>query len=362
MKKYSVKTIIDYISGNDIENFTLEELEDDMEFMKSVINYTNDKNMLFMCSERLQNDFRFIKYILYKFSYDLEFICKIADEFLAKTDEEHKTDRYEIAIIMCQLINNKDIEYLRYHAIASIGFLWELEFVKKCQQQYKSQNSTMGMGFIFIINDEENSPIMIEYFAKKFINHILAYCEINFEDLLHKRFSTKKELEQEKINSFLISFLLCYDIALANYAKAHLEILDGLKEEIQYAIKNWDRYIDKKEREIYDLLLEKVHQYMQENPGALFLEDDLLYTIGQELGVLDKIQKYNIAWDEDTTGEAINKKDLSFQDKIHYYAIKQLMTNILNGSYVEEDSYIAEESPTGKNVISIDFNKVQKKG
>ncbi len=362
MKKYTVKTIMDYISGNDIEEFTLEELEDDMDFMKNVINYTNDKNMVSMCSERIQNDFEFIKFILYKFSYDLEFTCAIADKFLEGIDKEHEEDRYEIAIIMCQLIKGKKEDYMKYHIIASLAFLWELEFVKECQQQYSSPSNKVGMGFIFITEDDSNSQIMVEYFAKKFIEHILAYHEINFEDLLHKRFSRKEDLEQVKINTFLINFLLCYDIALANYAKAHLEILDSLKEAIQYTISNWEKFMEKKERDLYNLLFEKVDRYMKVHPECAFLEDDLLYTIGYELGVLDKIQKYDGLWDVDATGSSINKSEMSLQDRIHYHAIKQLVTNILNGTYIEDDEYIAESIPFQKNIITVDFTSAQKKG
>ena len=83
---YDLKLVKDYVEGNDIEN--IEELEDNLTFMKNVIRYTQDKKMIHFCSDRLKNDYEFIKFIVNYFKSDLEFICKIADEFLAKNKDK----------------------------------------------------------------------------------------------------------------------------------------------------------------------------------------------------------------------------------------------------------------------------------
>ncbi len=358
MKKYTVKTIIDYINGNDIENFTLEELEDNMEFMKSVINYTNDKNMLTMCSTRLQNDFEFIKFIIYKFCQDIDFIIPIADKFLASIDKEQEMNRYELAIIMCSLITDKERSF-KYQLIATIAFQWEIECVLQCKAKYEGDNSKFGEGFIFISQDDDNSPIMVEYFAKRFISYIFTLYDIDFEDLLHKRFSTKEELEQVKINEFLTNFLSYYDASLASYARVHLQILNSLKEQIKMTIQNWDNYIARKERDLYNLLFEKVSKYRQEQ-DCLLQEDDLLYSIGLELGIADKIKKYNWWQEEDESPSVIDKESLDFDEKLHYYAIKKLMLSIINGSYIEEEDYTSNN--VENKIIAIDFASPQKKG
>jgi len=48
-EKYNINIILNYINGDDIEGYTIEELENDCTFMKLVINYTNDKNMYALC-------------------------------------------------------------------------------------------------------------------------------------------------------------------------------------------------------------------------------------------------------------------------------------------------------------------------
>ena len=49
-KKYSKKLILDYISANDINEYTLDELENDYIFMIEVIKYTKDKKMYYFAS------------------------------------------------------------------------------------------------------------------------------------------------------------------------------------------------------------------------------------------------------------------------------------------------------------------------
>ena len=44
MRKYSIDLINRYINGLDIEEYTIDELEDDPEFMLEVIKKTGDKN------------------------------------------------------------------------------------------------------------------------------------------------------------------------------------------------------------------------------------------------------------------------------------------------------------------------------
>ena len=50
MLKYSASTVEDYIEGNDIEDFDIDELENDRSFMLDVIKKTKDKNFYNLCS------------------------------------------------------------------------------------------------------------------------------------------------------------------------------------------------------------------------------------------------------------------------------------------------------------------------
>ena len=82
MKKYGEKLIKDYIEGNDIEEYSIEELENDSEFMIMVINKTNDKNICNLCGDDVKKDPRFVKYLITKFNYDTNFIISINIYFM----------------------------------------------------------------------------------------------------------------------------------------------------------------------------------------------------------------------------------------------------------------------------------------
>lgn len=360
MKKFNDKTILDYISGNDIEGFEIEELEDSVDFMKKVINYTNDQKMIAMCSNRVQEDPEFVKFVLYKFSYDLDFICSIADAFLRKR-KKCELD-YEIAIIMTELTGNCPQDpYNKYAVIASVAFLWEMETVAQCKANCQDERLNSGEGFIFIQNDDTISPVMIYYYAKKLIDHIFIYHNINLENVLHKRFESSKELEEEKINTFLISFISVYDSDLADYIKVHIELLDPLKEEIRLIVEKWDNYALKEERRIYQLLFEVLQEYSYRHPECPFSEDELLYSVGKDLGIFDKIKKYDITLIEDDIDFIKPVQEMNFVEKRHYFAVKKLMTDIINGNYKEEEYGGQEDNKKKRKIIDIDFS-TQKKG
>ena len=106
MSKYNKSLIYDYINGNDIENYNVEELENDYEFMKLVINVSKDKNIYKLCSDKLKNNYEFIKFIIYKFKNDIDFICKVANSYLDITNNE--IEEIELNIIMSELTKECD--------------------------------------------------------------------------------------------------------------------------------------------------------------------------------------------------------------------------------------------------------------
>ena len=79
---FKEQLIKDYINGEDIKEYTLEELENNYDFMLSVIKYTNDKKIYNLCSKNLKNNYGFIKEIIILFKYDFNFINKIAEIFI----------------------------------------------------------------------------------------------------------------------------------------------------------------------------------------------------------------------------------------------------------------------------------------
>ena len=88
MEKYDKRIIDAYINGNDIENYSIEELENDKKFMMMIITLTNDKNFYNLCSEELKGNYEFVRFVIQKFNNDINFICKVADFYLNVVEDE----------------------------------------------------------------------------------------------------------------------------------------------------------------------------------------------------------------------------------------------------------------------------------
>ena len=56
MKNIDASLIEKYINGDDLGEYSIEQLENDKDFMTSVINYTNDVKMYSLCSDELKKD------------------------------------------------------------------------------------------------------------------------------------------------------------------------------------------------------------------------------------------------------------------------------------------------------------------
>ena len=113
---FDKKLIYNYVMGEDIENYSIEQLENDVNFMKQVIEFTNDKNMYNLCGEKVKNDIEFIKYLIKKFKKDSMFIISIAEEYIKNNQTEDFDDNcFELNILMSDIGKNKnEDEFIRF--------------------------------------------------------------------------------------------------------------------------------------------------------------------------------------------------------------------------------------------------------
>ena len=88
-KKYDEKLIKAYITGDDIIDFDIDELENDVYFMMQVIDYSDDIKMYSFCGEELKKDYKFVSYLVDKYNSnvkkyknDIKIIISAAESFL----------------------------------------------------------------------------------------------------------------------------------------------------------------------------------------------------------------------------------------------------------------------------------------
>ena len=348
MEKYNKELIMNYISGNDIGDYDLNELEDDKLFMTKVIEFSNDEKMYNFCSENLKKDYEFIKYIILKFKNNIKFITSVADYFLDNTDYE----RVELSIIMSKLTE-------RENGINQYNVLCDAIYSGKRLQieLYKLQNKNeelvneIGMGFLLIYDLYNHSEIILKFYAKKMIEDIFKEYDIELEKILHNQFKRLDEINKQGLNNYMLKFIETYDPMLASYASAHLDVLLPFRENIIEVQKNWNKYNNECERENYNYMFEKVHEYMEE-ADSIFTEEYLIYYIGNKLGILEKIKKYDAISDElfgyiveELSDEFVEDTfKVSFNERLHYKNVKDIIVNTLFSKNIDSMSNLAEDS------------------
>ncbi len=376
MRKYSIDLINRYINGLDIEEYTIDELEDDPEFMLEVIKKTGDKNIYNLCSSSVKLDYQLVKYLVLNFSNDLDFIVDAANNYLDNTRDE--INPIELSVIMLDVLP-KDLgnpNYLKYKINIEKIYIRERvdSEIFKDEENNREINRLVGLGFWYLYDEYNSSEIIIEYLAKRAIDDIIIGNNLNLEDLIHTRFSSPSELEKTGVNNYLFSIINCYDSTLVSYLSTHLYLLDDLKKEVDLIIKKWDFYAIKMESKIYHEMIKRFHEYY-ESTGSVMGGLNLIFYIGRELGIVDKLKIYEGLDDEvyEFIMNELNSKfpgsDLDYityninnyvDEKIVYLNAKMMMERLLSGNFKEMEYYLVDDEQTSDGsprVVYVDFEK-----
>lgn len=369
MEKYNKELIINYISGNDLDDYDINELENDKLFMKKVIDFTNDEKMYNFCSEGLKKDYDFIKYIILKFKNNIEFITSVADYFLENTDTDY--ERTELSIIMSKLTEIKK-EVNQYNVLCDAiysGKRLQIELYK-LQNKNEELANEIGMGFLLVYDLYNHSEIILKFYAKKIIEDIFKEYDIELEKLLHSRFKTPDEINKQGLNNYMLKFIEIYDAMLASYASTHLDVLLPFRENIIEVQKKWNKYNNECERKKYNYMFKKVHEYMEE-ADSVFTEEYLIYYIGSKLGILDKIKQYDYASEEiieyvieELSDEFVEQTfKVSFAERLHYKNVKDIIVNTLFGKNSDLMSNSVEDNKKINKckVLKLEFDNDNKK-
>lgn len=370
MIKYTNKTVIDYINGEDLGDIDIEELENNPSFMRDVINLSNDKEMYSLCSDTVKNDYSFIKFLIRKFSYDTKFISKIAKDYINNTEDEVK--RFELLIIMCDLLNRDSNEFIEFRLLLLAEEKSQLLQIELAKIEHENEPDVMReigeTGFYLIYDMYNESEIVTNYFAKEMLNRLLQTEDSGFEDFLHQRYKNVEELEQIGIKKYLIDYISCYDPMLASYISGHISILKDTMTDIEEIKRRWNTYGTRLESLRYTKIFNCVQRYMESiDYNSSYREDELLYYVAHELGVFEQMfmqdpsmyqdkDLYEIVLDEI---EDISTDIMSYNDLYHYNNLKKIVLRFLSITTIKELKEVSEEfeefgTPTSPKII--DFN------
>lgn len=361
MKKYSKDLVGKYINGEDIEEYTFDELENDKNFMMLVMSQTVDKKMYNYCSESVKSDYEFVKYVILKFKRDINFITQVADHYF--DNKNHYAERLELSIIMSDLTKD-DPELSEKYAIIREGLYLlnqvKVDIIKREIEDPKAIDK-IGEGFFISYDLYYPSEIILNYLAKKNINEIFE--KHNLEKTLHNDFTSPEEIDKSGLNSYLLKIIGIYDQTLASYVSTHIELLNDIRKKVKKIQRTWEQYKHKEETERYRIMLERVHEYMKQFNSA-FDETFLLYYIGNELGISDKIAEYDCVDEElyesimddirTCSEEYIETNLKDFDERVHYNTVKKIMQETLfEKNYEYKENFEEQVKPSNNSKVII---------
>lgn len=364
MSKYSEELIVDYIYGNDIEDYDIDDLENDYKFMMEVIKYSKDKNMYDLCSDEVKQEYEFVKFMIEMFKEDVNFIISIAHNYLDNANESDITYK-EIVVLISNLTDankNEDaIEFKLKSQIMSEAELVEIAVVLENSTDEKFKEK-LGLGFIYIMEKYGNSKILMDFFANQFIANIFYYSDENhtLEEYIHLNVKDKNKIIEPGINNFIIGHVGTFDSALAGHISNNIVLIEHLHKNIEKIVDKWDYYMETLSIRREKIVEQEVFEFMNNNNIHVdFSVYKLINYILSSLGFKPL--------DDDVFSETDDELDLKIYQKLQSgqnldfteYKLVSYLTNLIKELY-EKDVIVTnlndyDEINISENNI-IDFN------
>ena len=350
---YDLKLVYDYIWGNDIEDYNVEDLENDPEFMLQVMERSKDKNMYDLCSGSVKSDYGFVYEVINLFKDDLEFVCLVADNYvdsLSEAEKIHGTSYPEINILMSSLcgksLNQYSIstatfyEYERHRALISIGRVDDLEVKEES-----------AAGFIISFVQYENSPIILNFIAKRMINESLyGDRDNNLEYLIHSNFRSIDDFENYGEVNFLCNCIYDYDRNLCSYVFDKNTDVDfksffgqALKE-IARVKRDWSLYMDRINAWRVMVFNQELADYMlQDGEIGRLSHDEIISYVAKKLGISDVFSKFDVDFPD--TYDEENYKILETVDVNNLNKAMSIARGLFSKDVIDEDydDYITDD-------------------
>ena len=360
MGKYDINTIKSYINGDDIDNYSLEELENDKLFMMKVIMESGDKNIYNLCSNSVKCDYEFVDFLIKRFKNNIDYLCKIANYYIENSNDE--LSKTELLIRMTDITKGKNIDdYYKY--ILRLNAIFQLKRIHievgKAGLNDEKLSTEIGMGFLLFFDDFHGSEIVLDFYAKRMIYAIFEENDLNLSRIIHSRFNDPKDIDKIGINNYILRFIECYDSMLSSYLSTHVYLIKELSDKIVSIQKNWDIYNKINEEEKYYYMFDKVHEYMEEHDDGVLDETSLLYYIGKKLGIINKIMEYdsfisklgNCTLYETDNMFVEDALENNIEDRKNYNNLKKLISSI-----IFENNNIEESKDDNKKCKIIKMN------
>lgn len=254
LKNYNKKLVLDYIYGNDIVGYDIDELEEDYEFMIEVIKQTRDKRMYSLCSDNVRKNYDFVSFMMDTFKDDKDFVLDVVDGYfgnIMNVDSNNLEDRDITLVIMVSDLFDRSYydnpKIMKYNMIASSFYLKSIAVIRgDMSNENIGQEKEFGLGFGILMSMYAGNYVILDFFAKRMINDIFCFDNgidgKGLECFLHERYDNFEDISSQGINNFIINYVMILDSYLAMYISTRIGIVTDLNKDILRIGKRWDDY------------------------------------------------------------------------------------------------------------------------
>lgn len=404
MKKYSQKLVMDYINGLDIEEYDIDTLESDVDFMIQVIELTDEKSYQ-LCDDTLRANYTLVKYLINKFKSNLDFITEVAKNyfnaekpnFTVITEEDGEVteevvedlETLEIRILLDKYTSNLSSDDVFDNNLLIENKIILFNFYTRKRLELISAASLLEediqMGFEVIMSEYRNSDLIKNYIAEHMLYDIFyGEDKIDLKKAVNTILKTKKNTKKLGYNSCLIDIISSCDTYLADYASVHLDLIKDYVKLLERAVASFEvnsatswydnkgfDYIDStnlptpSKQELIETIITEIFLFYEENQCKITLtEQDLIKYIADIFGLGLLFKKYyprlsNIIDDYDNV-ECINPDNIKQQDKNVLETLKKQISTLLSSKSAACLYEIDEElipTPKTKTIKLEDYRK-----
>lgn len=285
-KNFGNKLIKNYINGDDLGKYSIEELENNSYFMKEVIDYTNDYKIYNLCSDNLKKNYSFIKYLINKFNKNYEFIDNISSYYVDNTENE--LYRKELCIVLENILPDDLAE--KYKLINNAGYSLDRVCVELFNLENSSIDKLISKGFIIFNEKYNDNKIIFNYYLKNLMKEIIKE-DNNFKVALLRQLEDGKRFSKTEMTNFIIEFICKYDTIFGIYISSNIDLIQDVVKEAERLQNQWYKEINQIEKDRFDEMIDMVHEYLYISNSNLD-EIDILFYVAKELSVSDKIENH----------------------------------------------------------------------
>lgn len=319
MKYFDLKLIQQYINGDNIGKYKLEELENNKDFMMCVINTTNDPDIYYLCSNEIKINYDFMKFYINKFIKNSDKVIKAFNYFI-----KHSTNNHD-KIILAMIIASK------YSKYTVINFEYD-EFLFYFLQGY--YYDTLSFEDVYkAFKKHKDLDIILNIIAKKQLSNILNEKELVLPYVIMHKFNTVQELLEYGTLNFLIIYIKAHDIQLGKYVSDNTDLLDIYLKDIDNIIDNWDYYKQKDKNKRFNNIIRNIYNYCNEYQ-TIIPPDEYIKYLSTYINNNEFINYYiDFLDNQDSSINDLSIDKLinhNIKQQLHLENIKRIINNQLN--------------------------------